>query len=375
MQNVRIRKAEARIWRAKLVRPFSIAKGQHDLLENVLFSIELSQGVRGFGEAPVATHITGETVSGTLHNLQKAAREISGREWGSLRDISAEYRKKFSGNTCALAALEMALLDATTRSQGIPLWRLWGRKLRTLRTDMTVVLGDVPEAEAAAREILGRGIRSFKVKIGRDFGLDLRRVAAIAGLAGKCPIYLDANQGFTAAQTLKFLKELAKLKIKPALIEQPVPKGDWEGLTKVTRESRILVCADESVSSLEDARRLVREKAAGSINIKFAKTGVLEAYEIARLAKRHSIKLMIGTMMETPLAVTAAAHFAAGVGGFDFIDLDASFFMAERVTRGSFVNRAGLYDLRKVKKGIGVVPWPPPTRCGVPHLVGVKGSV
>jgi L-alanine-DL-glutamate epimerase-like enolase superfamily enzyme len=372
MEHVRVRKAEARVWRAKLVHPFSIAKGQHDLLENVLFSIELSQGVRGFGEAAVATHITGETVSCTLRNLKKAAREISGRELDNLWDISAEYRKKFSGNPCALAALEMALLDAMTCSEGIPLWRLWGRKLRTLRTDMTVVLGDVPEAEAATREILRRGIRSFKVKIGRDFDLDLKRVAAIARLVGRCPIYLDANQGFTAAQTLKFLKELTRLKIRPALVEQPVPKGDWEGLAKVTRESRVLVCADESVASLEDAKRLIKAKAAGAINIKFAKTGILEACEIAKLAQRHHIKL---TMMETPLAVTAAAHFAAGLGGFDFIDLDASFFMAEKVTRGHFVSRAGEYDLRKVKRGIGVVPWSPSTRCDAPHLVGVKGSL
>jgi len=221
---------------------------------------------------------------------------------------------------------------------------------------MTVVLGDVAEAEIAARDILQRGIRAFKVKIGRDFDRDLKRVAVIARLAKRCPIYLDANQGFTAAQTLKFLKELAWLKIRPALVEQPVPKEDWEGLARVTREGKVLVCADESVSSLRDAMRLIKTKAAGAINVKFAKTGVSEAYEIACLAKRNGIKLMIGTMMETPLAATAAAHLAAGLGGFDFIDLDAPFFMAENVTRGNFVTRSGIYDLRKVKAGIGVRP-------------------
>jgi len=255
-----------------------------------------------------------------------------------------------------LAALEMAFLEAITREKKIAFWKVFGTRPRVLTTDMTVVLGDVPDAETAAREILRRGIRSFKVKIGRDFDLDLNRVATVARIAGKYPLYLDANQGFTAAQTLKFLKELTWLKIKPALVEQPVPKGDWEGLAKVTRESKALVCADESVSCLEDAKRLIKEKAAGAINIKFVKTGILEAQEIARLAKKRGIKLMIGTMMETPLAVIAAAHFAASLGGFDFVDLDAPFFMAESVTRGNFVTRAGIYDLRKVKAGIGVVP-------------------
>jgi L-alanine-DL-glutamate epimerase-like enolase superfamily enzyme len=250
----------------------------------------------------------------------------------------------------------MALLDALTRQKKMPLWRAFGVGPRKLQSDMTVVLGTVASAELATRDILKRGIRSFKVKIGRDFDLDLKRVVAISKIAKRCPLYLDANQGFTAAQTLKFLKELTRHKIRPMLIEQPVPKEDWEGLAKVTRESKALVCADESVSSLQDAKRLIKAKAAGAINIKFMKTGVLEAYEIACLAKRHRIRLMIGTMIETPLAVTAAAHLAAGLGGFDFIDLDAPFFMAENITRGNFVTRSGIYDLRKIKSGIGVVP-------------------
>ncbi len=356
MKKIFITKAKAKIWRAKLVRPFSIAKGQHDLLENVLFSIELSGGVRGFGEAAVATHITGETVQETLENLKEAARSVPGLGLGEFPQIAEKFKSKFAKNKCALAALEMALLDAATREKKMPFWRAFGTRARVLTTDMTVVMGDPAEAGTAAREILERGIRSFKVKIGRDFDRDLKRVAAVARLAKKCPIYLDANQGFTAAQTLKFLKELARLKIKPALVEQPVPKEDWEGLAKVTREGKVLVCADESVSSFQDAQRLIKTQAAGAINVKFTKTGILEAYEIARLAKKHGIQLMIGTMIETPLAVTAAAHFAAGLGGFDFIDLDAPFFMAQKVTRGNFVTRAGVYDLRKVKAGIGVVP-------------------
>jgi L-Ala-D/L-Glu epimerase len=356
MKEITIKQAGARIWRAKLVRPFSTAKGQHDLLENVLFSIELSNGIRGFGEAAVATHITGETVRETLQNLKNAARSIVGLGFEAFPEIVEEFKMKWPKNKCALAALEMAFLDAATRERKMPFWKVFGSRPRMLKTDMTVVLGDVTEAETATHEILRRGIRSFKVKIGGDFDRDLKRVATVVRVAGKCPVYLDANQGFTAVQTLKFLKELTRLKIKPVLIEQPVSKADWEGLAKVTRESKTLVCADESVSSLQDAKRLIKTRAAGAINVKFMKTGVREAYEIACLAKRSGIKLMIGTMMETPLAVTAAAHLAAGLGGFDFVDLDAPFFMAESVTRGSFVTRSGVYDLRKVKVGIGVVP-------------------
>jgi len=358
MKVLAVEKAEVRVWRAKLTHPFSTAKGQHDLLENVLFSLELSNGVRGFGEAAVATHITGETVAETLRHLKAAAKALRGEAFTEFPQIADASQGICGRNKCALAAVEMALLDAATRVKKMPFWKAFGTRVRRLRTDMTIVLGDVPQAEHAAREILRRGIRSFKVKIGRDFDLDLKRVAAITALSGKWPLYLDANQGFSATQTLGFLRELTKLGIKPALIEQPVPKGDWEGLAKVTREGKTLVCADESVRSLADARRLIRSKAAGAINVKFTKTGILEAYEIARLARRHGIRLMIGTMVGTPLAVPAAAHFAAGLGGFDFVDLDAPFFMAEAVTRGNYVTRSGVYDLGGIRAGIGVRPLP-----------------
>lgn len=354
-----IRKAGARIWRAGLTQPFRTAKGQHDLLENVLFFAELSSGVRGYGEAAVATHITGETAQETLRNLRFAAREVPKLEFSGLRALTGEMKEKFPRNPCARAAVEMALLDALTREKKMPLWRFFGTKPRTLRSDMTVVLGDVADAAAMTRAILRRGIRSFKVKIGKDFSEDLKRVAAVARLAPKCPIYLDANQGFTAVQTLKFLRELEALKIRPALIEQPVPKEDREGLQRVTRESDILVCADESASSLEDVKRLIKEKAVDVINIKFMKTGILEAWEIAKLARRNRIKLMIGTMMETALATTAAAHFAAGLGGFDFIDLDAPLFVDQKITRGFHPSAGGVYNLRKIRAGIGVTPLRP----------------
>jgi len=351
-----IKKSYAGIWRAKLKTPFRTALGAHDLLENILFSVELSNGVFGYGEAAVATHITGETVRGTLRNLMDATRDIIGLPLHGFPGVADEFGGRFSKNKCALAALEMAMLDACTRTRGMPLWRAFGTRPEKVRTDMTVVLGSEAEATRAAHAILRRGIRSLKVKIGGNFDEDIHRVVAVSRVGKSCPVYLDANQGFSAVQTLKFLKELKKLGIVPALVEQPVPKRDWDGLKKVTRESKSLVVADESAGSLADVKRIIRERAAGGINIKLMKTGLLESYEIAVYAKKHGLKLMMGSMMETPLAATAAAHLAGGVGGFDWIDLDSPFFMDEHVTRGRVMSPTGVYNLPDVKSGIGVTP-------------------
>jgi L-Ala-D/L-Glu epimerase len=65
---------------------------------------------------------------------------------------------------------------------------------------------------------------------------------------------------------------------------------------------------------------------------------------------------MMGGMVETPLAMAAAAHLAAGIGGFDYIDLDTPLWLAENPCRGVGFGRGGLYDLSGVTAGIGVVP-------------------
>ena len=50
---------DVRVIEAPLVTPFRIATGQHNTLENIFVCVTLAGGVRGWGEAAVATHITG----------------------------------------------------------------------------------------------------------------------------------------------------------------------------------------------------------------------------------------------------------------------------------------------------------------------------
>ena len=83
------------------------------------------------------------------------------------------------------------------------------------------------------------------------------------------------------------------------------------------------------------------------------KCGLFEAREIALVARANGIKLMIGGMMETSLAMTASAHLAAGLGCFDFIDLDTPFFIRDG-TANPYLRKNGVYHLGGIKKGIGV---------------------
>jgi L-alanine-DL-glutamate epimerase-like enolase superfamily enzyme len=359
-----IDEAIAAIIRAPLATPFRIATGQHDELANVFLRLRTSDGVCGYGEAAVATHITGETVAATLANLQAAAAALRGRRIDAPEEVCREFSALFAGNHAGLAALEMALLDIVSRVQGVPFYRLFApaaaqEPLLSFSTDITIVIGSLDEARTAARQFAAQGFNSFKIKIGRDEALDLSRVLAVREIAPDSELILDANMGFSADRMLEFLDRLDTCGARPVLLEQPVPKHDWDGLAAITRAlagSGTLVCADESVGSLADARRAIDSNAVSAINIKFMKSGILEGAEIARLASGQGMPLMLGAMMESALAITASAHFAAGLGCFDFMDLDTTFFLKGELADSPYLDSSGRFDLHRAGPGIGVEP-------------------
>ncbi|MFA5320800.1 MAG: dipeptide epimerase [Candidatus Omnitrophota bacterium] len=358
MKSTIIKKASVSPLNAGLIQPFRTALGQHDSLRNLLFRLRLADGTTGCGEAAIAGHITGETVEQTLDNLRLAAEELQGKDVCDYLALSSRLHEQFAHNKSAVAAIETAVLDALTRQLKIPLWKFFGNKTVELATDITIVIADLEETAESTRKFYSRGFRTFKVKIGRnrDLDLDLKRVLAVKKAAPGCEIYLDANQGYNAQDTLRFVKDLRRSGVTPALIEQPVPREDWEGLKKVTRLCGIPVCADESVRSVNDSLRAIREKATHAINIKIMKSGLIQSREIALLARSAGIKLMIGGMMESSLAMTASAHLAAGLGCFSYIDLDTPFFIRGGIAGNPCLNSRGIYDLTKIKTGIGIIP-------------------
>ncbi len=340
--------------KAPLVQPFRIATGQHDSLDNLVCQMELSSGTIGIGEAAIATHITGETKEETIKNLKSVGKSLVGKDALDYLKISAELHERLPKNQSAIAAIEIALADAMTKELHIPLWKFFGNRSRKLATDITIVIGDLEETEASVKKYFKQGFRAFKVKIGRDFDLDVKRVIAVRQFAPRCKIYLDANQGYSADQTLKFVKEVKKHNVKLSLLEQPTPKTDFEGLKKVSRLAGVPVCADESARSLEDVAKIIKHKAAPVINVKLMKSGLFQARDIAVLAKANGLDLMIGEMMESNISSLAAAHLASGIGGFQYIDLDTPFFIKDEVGRNTYLQHNGIYDLSTVKAGLGI---------------------
>ncbi len=336
---------------------FGIASGTQDQAHNVLVTIELNDGTRGYGEAAPFPAVNGETQESATLALFSVRSGIEGADVREWRRIAGWLKTQIEQSASARCALETALLDALTRQAHMPLWAFFGGAGTRLETDMTITVGNAAHAAAAAQDILRRGIRTIKIKVGSaDVAHDLERITAIQAVAPRAPLILDANGGFSADAALQLLAVLKERGISPILFEQPVPAHDHAGMHQVTRWGGVTVAADESVQHADDALRIAQDHLAGAVNIKLMKCGIVEALDIAAICRTAHLQLMIGGMVESILAMTTSACFAAGLGGFSYVDLDTPLFIAENPFEGGFALHADLIDLKHITAGHGVIP-------------------
>lgn len=352
-----VARIEARPFVAALSEPFEIAGGAAHEHAGVFVRLTLADGTVGHGEASPLPAFNGETAEGSLAAVRRAGRRWLGRDGAAWRPLLEDLEDALPrGAGAARAALGMALLDAWTRRAGLPLRALFGGAEKRVVSDVTVTILPPEAAAAAARRIRAFGVRTVKIKVGKDPESDAARVAAVAAVDPRFTLTLDANQGYGPRESLRLLRLLKKRGVRVALFEQPAAADDWEGLARVARDGRVPVAADESLTSRADALGLARARAVSTINLKLMKMGLLEAWDCALIARASGLGLMIGGMIETSLAMACAAHFAAGIGGFGVVDLDTPLWLKKDPTRGLRIGRGGVYDLTKSGPGVGVTP-------------------
>jgi len=309
----------------KLDEPFHISLGVMTNINNALVTIVLENGIEGFGEAAPIIQINGENQETILGTLNSCKGFIVGQDINNYKSIAYTLKSSFWAQSAARCAIEMALLDAYTKALDIPLYRFLGGTENRIETDYTISIVPAEEAKKQATNLAAEGFRVIKTKVGTNLTDDLDRVLAIRDGAPDCGILIDANQGYSPKTALRFINEVLKHDIHPVLFEQPVLKSDLAGMKFVRDNTEVLIGADESVFTAADAIEVVRTGCADVINIKLMKSCIIESLDIAAIARSANLKLMIGCMVETNLGLACAVHFTAGVGGFDFIDLDPSF--------------------------------------------------
>lgn len=320
-----------------LTDPFVVATGARVVAENVFVRITLQSGVCGFGEAAPFPEVGGEDRPSCLNTLALLAQSLIGHSIHNYRLLAKLMADQAPGQPAARCGLETALLDAYCHTVGIPMWQFWGgADVRPRETDITIPIVTANDTLALARHWHQKGFRLFKMKVGLDVETDIRRVEAVHNALPGVAFIGDGNQGFSREECLAFADGVRRVGGTLLLLEQPVARDDLEGLARIRQTTGIPVAADESVRSLTDARTVVDQQAADYINIKIMKTGVLEAAEIASFTLKAGLKLMIGGMIESRLAMGCSFSLVLGMNGFDVLDLDTPLLLAGDPIQGGY---------------------------------------
>uniref|UniRef100_A0A1J3FNM3 Dipeptide epimerase n=1 Tax=Noccaea caerulescens TaxID=107243 RepID=A0A1J3FNM3_NOCCA len=360
---VRVQRAENRELNVPLVSPFTIASSRLDSVGNVAIRIELSGGCVGWGEAPILASVTAENQQTAMVKAREAGEFLRELPEMKVGDVLQEMGEFLPGHQFASvrAGMEMAMIDAAAKSVGMPLWKLFGGASNTITTDITIPIVSPAEASNFASKYRKQGFETLKLKVGKNLKADIQVLQAIRQVHPTCSLILDANEGYQTEEAVQVLQKLHEMKVTPILFEQPVHRNNWEGLSYVTRIAKsrfgVSVAADESCRDLTDLKRIIKGDIVDVVNIKLAKTGILEALEVIELARSSGIELMIGGMVETRLAMGFSGHLAAGLGCFRFIDLDTPFLLAGDPVQGGYKASGAVYEFTDESGHGGYLQW------------------
>ncbi len=328
---MKITNIQTRTLKAPLKKPFITSLRRVDALEDLVVIIECDDGSIGYGEGAPTPQITGETMGSMVACIEFIKPQLLGREIEDFDGLLKSVHTLIVKNTTAKSALEIALYDLKAKSEKLPLYRMLGGTETHFSTDITISMGEIDKMIADSHNAVALGYDTLKIKIGDNPGKDVERVRAIHDALDKnIKLRLDANQGWSAQESVTLLHALEKQNIIAEFIEQPVAADDIEGLKYIKERVQTPLLADESIFSLKDARKLLEMQAIDYVNIKLAKTaGISQALELADLSKEFGVKCMIGCMLEGPISVAAGVHVASAKADIiTMLDLDAVSLLA-----------------------------------------------
>lgn len=301
-----------------LREPLKMAVATVTARDCLVVRVRTEAGVEGVGEAVIAPYFTGETLPSALALVrQVAAPVLTGEELSDIRRLDRAMTRVAVGNSAARAAVDVALWDALARSLDVPLSTLLGGRMRESVPITWHLSGDTAEGNAEeARKALGEGFGFFKLKVGKGaFADELASVHAVREAVGDgAAVILDANQGWTAAEAVRFLDAVAGDGI--AFVEQPVHRDDLRGLAWVQARTGITVVADEAVFEAAGLLEHVRADACRGVVGKLVKAGgVGGLVGLANVAEAAGIGLYLAGMAgETSISAAAGTHVAVSLG-------------------------------------------------------------
>ena len=207
----------------------------------------------------------------------------------------------------AKAAVEMGVWEAYARRRDESLSRALGGTRREIASGVSIGIQDSVEQLFEKIETeLAAGYRRIKMKIKPGWDLDV--VRRVRERFPDTPLMVDANSAYTLDDVGLF-QEMDELDLM--MIEQPLHHEDMWDHAKLQKQIRTPICLDESIHSVDDARRAIEMGATHIINIKAGRVGGLSsARDIQTLAAEHGIPVWCGGMLESGIGRAHNVHLS-----------------------------------------------------------------
>jgi O-succinylbenzoate synthase len=309
-------------------RPVGTAQGTHHRRPVVYLRVSC-EGTDGWGECgalpggtavdPPVDEVWRSLVGGGVERLFHATRSRDG-SLPPAAEVARLYGSTATGRMVG-AAMEMAVLDAELRADGVNLASRLGTAGAAVPTGGLLGVPadrDPGSLAAAAVDLVGRGCRRLRIKI--EPGWDVVPVRSVRDAVGNLPLQADANGSFrmdAAADDPAAARRLADLdQFGLDCVEQPLPPADLAALASLAERLATPVCLDESLTSLGRVVDAVRCGACEVACLKPARLGgLLAAREAHDACLAAGVPAFVGGFFETGLA-RAANVAVAGLPGF-----------------------------------------------------------
>lgn len=276
--------------------PLSAADARRRWAERrgLLLRLSDEDGRVGQGEAAPLPGVSVDDLDG----CRRALDEIAGRgvvEIDEVPDVAL-----FDLPPAAAFAFETAVLDLVGQRSGRSLAQQFVAWPATVPL-AALVTGESADARLdAAREAIAHGIRTLKLKVGRDLAAEIGAIRRVREAVGAdVALRFDANGVWGVEEARSHLAALADL--RPEFVEDPVSPQDWPDLGPVP----VPLAVDEALGTRYEAAAL----AAAGVRVVVLKPTRLGGLGACR-RRAAGIDVVLGHLYEGPIAIAAAAELA-----------------------------------------------------------------
>jgi o-succinylbenzoate synthase len=302
----------------------------HEVLatrEGIIVEVELREGILGVGECAPLPEFGGGTLEDALTALPAVARLLRGETLFSALAMFQEAHESIPAVT--MCGLETALLDALGQFYRCSIATLLalpvldkalddlslsaaGASVRDVVAVNAVIGAQSPlMAVSQAEAAVASGFACVKLKLTSDRHTAIALVEAVRTALGPIiHLRLDANESWDFTQARSILRACERFDIQ--YVEQPLSRHDLQGMSELRRLTSIPLAADEMLSDLISARRVLDAQAADVFIVKPQLAGGLRAgRQIIQEASARGVRCVVTSTIEAGVGVSSALQLAA----------------------------------------------------------------